>query len=112
MIALKDLRELIKETEVLLRTKQTTIKVLQETFTELEKHITKCKIASTVGNAATIASTAMLFTPIAPIGVGVLILGGGTTTGTLITQSRIEASYKRHCQEQLDKDNECTLRYF
>lgn len=53
---------------------------------KLQRHILNCKIARTSGNSTSIAGTGILFTPLALIGLGMLVLGGATSLGTVITQ--------------------------
>ena len=81
----EECKRLISETESLINTKTETRRVLRKTATELDAHITRCNIASTAGNGANIAGTALLFSPFALVGVGILIAGAVTTAGTGIT---------------------------
>jgi hypothetical protein len=107
----KECKRLIIQTESLIETKESTRRVLQSTATELDAHITRCNIASTAGNGANIAGTALLFSPFALVGVGILVAGAVTTAGTGITQNSIEKSYFNDCKSALAKDEQKTAEY-
>lgn len=73
------LKNSIQSIKNFLKNNQETLSTMKSIHTELEKHITGCKISNTVGNSISIAAVPMLFFPVTLI-PGIVLLAVGTAT--------------------------------
>jgi hypothetical protein len=55
---------------------------LDEIYKTLDDHLQTTNIASTVGSAVSIVGTIMIFTPLAPVGIGLVAAGVATNLGS------------------------------
>ncbi|CAG9320651.1 unnamed protein product [Blepharisma stoltei] len=88
-----------------------TIIYLNDIKEDLNEHLLHCKVSNTVGNGVTIASTPLIFTPLAIVGIIGAIAGGLTSIGTTVTQYFIEKSKLKKMKEVLIEEEKAAIRY-
>lgn len=62
---------------------------LAEVYGTLEERLTKAKVASTASSATSILGVALLFTPFAPLGVGLTVAGAAGSVTTSLVQTLV-----------------------